>query len=63
MELNQWESLPITMEIMEEAYSLPGDFHADPADRILTATARRENLLLLTTDQKMLNYPHVMARW
>ena len=63
MEVNQWESLPITMEIVEEAYSLPGTFHADPADRILTATARREHLLLLTTDQKILDYPHVQARW
>jgi len=48
---------------MEEAYSLPGSFHADPADRILTATARLEDLVLLTTDRKLLDYPHLEARW
>lgn len=60
---NGWEAMPITMEIVEEAYSLPGSFHADPADRILAATARRESLILLTTDRRLLAYPHVTARW
>lgn len=60
---NGWEVLPITFEIMEEAYSLPGSFHADRADRILAATARVEKLRLLTTDRKMLDYPHVAAAW
>lgn len=60
---NGWESLPITMDIVEEAWSLPGVFHADPADRILTATARKENRLLLTTDRKLRDYPHVLADW
>lgn len=60
---NRWDTLPITLEIMEEAWSLPGNFHADPADRILTGTARKENRLLLTTDQKIRDYPHVRAEW
>ena len=60
---NGWGTLAITIDIIEEAWCLPGTFHADPADRILTATARKENLLLLTTDQKILNYPHVPAKW
>ncbi len=60
---NGWDTLPITWEIMEEAWSLPGDFHADPADRILTGTARKENRLLLTTDQRIRDYPHVRAEW
>lgn len=63
IEKNGWEVQPISLEIVEEAYSLPGKFHADPADRILTATARCENLLLLTTDRKLLDYPHVTAGW
>ncbi len=63
LEQNGWEIIPISLEIMEEAYSLPGDFHADPADRILTATARQKKLLLLTTDRKILDYPHVHADW
>ncbi len=60
---NGWEIKPISLEIIEEAYSLPGKFHADPADRILTATARQEKLLLLTTDRKILEYPHVHSDW
>ena len=60
---NGWETLPITLEIVEEAWCLPGTFHADPADRILAATARKENSLLLTTDRKLLDYPHVWAEW
>lgn len=60
---NGWEVLPISLEIMEEAYSLPGNFHADPADRILTGSARIERLRLLTTDRKILDFPHVDAAW
>ena len=48
---------------MEEAYSLPEAFHADPADRILTATARLRNCALLTADKKLLDYPHVTTLW
>ena len=35
---------------------LPGDFHNDPADRILIATARHHGLPLLTADQAILDY-------
>ena len=60
---NAWQIEPIDLAIMEEAYSLPGTFHADPADRILTATARLRGCLLLTADRKILAYPHVEAVW
>jgi PIN domain nuclease of toxin-antitoxin system len=63
IETNGWDVKPITLEIMEEAYSLPGSFHSDLADRVLTATARCEDLVLLTTDRKLLDYPHLQARW
>jgi PIN domain nuclease of toxin-antitoxin system len=42
---------------------LPGDFHKDPADRIIVAIAYRRNLELMTCDQKILNYPHVKTLW
>jgi PIN domain nuclease of toxin-antitoxin system len=45
---NGWQSVDIDLAIVQEAYSLPGTFHADPADRILTATARRRDLALCT---------------
>jgi PIN domain nuclease of toxin-antitoxin system len=54
-----WTCLPITAEIMAEAYSLPPPVHRDPADRVLIATARYERLTLVTTDGKILGYPHV----
>jgi PIN domain nuclease of toxin-antitoxin system len=56
-----WTCLPITAEIMAEAYSLPAPIHRDPADRVLIGTARQERLTLVTTDGKILGYPHVMT--
>lgn len=44
-----------------EAYALPGDFHANPADRQLVATARMRGLVLLTADSRILAYQHVRA--
>jgi PIN domain nuclease of toxin-antitoxin system len=35
---------------------LPGDFHPAPADRLLVATTRRENAVLVTEDMKILDY-------
>jgi PIN domain nuclease of toxin-antitoxin system len=61
--LNEWRIDSIDLDIMEEAYSLPETFHADPADRIITATARLKNYTLLTADRKILSYPHVNAVW
>lgn len=39
-----------------ECNELPGDFHADPADRLLVATARVGGYTLVTRDQKILDY-------
>ena len=63
LELNRWQVEDIDLEIIEEAYSLPDTFHADPADRIITATARLRQYVLLTADRKILAYPHVKAEW
>ncbi len=43
--------------IAAAAYQLPGSFHPDPADRLLVATARLQDLTLLTADQRILEYP------
>ncbi|MCB1127258.1 MAG: type II toxin-antitoxin system VapC family toxin [Verrucomicrobiae bacterium] len=48
--------------IAAEAYRLPGEFHRDPADRILVATARLEGWTLVTADRRILDYPHVRSR-
>ena len=60
---NRWEIFPIDLPVIEEAFSLPGDFHRDPADRIIVATARLYQATLLTADHKILNYPHVETIW
>ncbi len=46
-------------DIALQSTQLPGDFHKDPADRIIVATARRFATRLVTADQKILDYPHV----
>lgn len=51
--------IPITPTIAIEAYSLPDEFHKDPADRIIVATARVYNCPLVTIDQNIVAYPHV----
>ena len=63
IELNQWQIESLDLSIIVEAYSLPESFHADPADRIITATARLKSYTLLTSDKKILDYPHVSTVW
>ena len=64
--INQWvkESLAqpgvnlslLTPEVAIESSFLPGGFHGDPADRMIVATARLNDLTLLTRDHKILSY-------
>lgn len=49
----------LTPEIAVESTQLPGAFNRDPADQIIVATARVYNRPLLTSDVKILSYPHV----
>ena len=51
----------LTPRIAIESTQLPGEFHRDPADQIIVATARIHDLELLTVDEKILKYPHVRA--
>jgi PIN domain nuclease of toxin-antitoxin system len=48
--------LSFTAEIALESYNLPGDFHKDPADRMIVATARQKGLKLITQDKAILAY-------
>jgi PIN domain nuclease of toxin-antitoxin system len=48
--------LEISPSIAIEASYLPVGFHNDPADRILVASARVQNLTLATRDAKILEY-------
>ena len=49
----------VTRDDFVESTRLPGDFHRDPADQIIVASARIRGLELATTDSKILEYPHV----
>ena len=63
IDMNSWGVADIDLQVVEEAYSLPGEYHRDPADRIIAATARIKQLTILTADQKILDYPHVETMW
>jgi PIN domain nuclease of toxin-antitoxin system len=73
LDLNEWFALArtrpgITIEPLDPldaiaSTQLPGDFHKDPADRIIVSIARRRDIELITCDQKILNYPYVKALW
>lgn len=47
---------PLTPEIAVEACHLPGEFHKDPVDRMIVATARVRGARLVTRDQRILAY-------
>jgi len=51
--------LALSPEIAVEATQLPGEFHRDPSDQLLVATARVHDIPLMTQDTRILRYPHV----
>jgi PIN domain nuclease of toxin-antitoxin system len=48
--------VPLSPEIAVESTRLPGEFHGDPADRIIVATARSLSARLLTRDRRIILY-------
>lgn len=48
--------LPIEPAIAVDSVRLPGVFHADPADRLIVATARHWPATLMTADRAILQY-------
>lgn len=55
--------LPITREIAALTIYFPDDFPHDPSDRIIAATARAENLPLVTADQRILDCRLLKTIW
>ncbi|MBW9062815.1 type II toxin-antitoxin system VapC family toxin [Rhizobium herbae] len=47
---------PLEAPISVGSVRLPGDFHADPADRMIVATARFHQVPLMTADRVILSY-------
>ena len=55
--------MPVDTEIAIKSVDLPGDFHKDPADRMIVATARKLAVPLVTKDEKIRSYAHVKTIW
>lgn len=55
--------VPVDVGISIQSVQLPGEFHKDPADRIIVATARRHSAPLISADMKIRDYPHVQTIW
>ncbi len=51
--------IPLTLQISIESTRLPGEFHGDPADRIIVATANDRKLKLVTRDGNIRAYANV----
>ncbi|KAB2641513.1 MAG: type II toxin-antitoxin system VapC family toxin [Verrucomicrobia bacterium] len=51
--------MEISPEIAIDATRLSAWGHKDPGDQIVVVTARLHGLKVLTSDSKILNYPHV----
>jgi len=73
MDLDQWlsavqdldgvEVMPVSAQVAMQSATLPGDFHKDPADRMIVALARELNAPVITADQKIQQYAHVRWVW
>jgi PIN domain nuclease of toxin-antitoxin system len=55
--------MPVDVEIGLKSVDLPGEFHKDPADRMIVATARKLAVPLVTRDEKIRAYQHVKTIW
>lgn len=53
----------IDNRISRLSINLPGEFHADPADRFIVATANYLGASLVTKDGKIREYKHVRTIW
>lgn len=55
--------VPVDNDIGVKSTELPGEFHKDPADRIIVATARKFAAPLVSADEKIRAYAHVRVVW
>ena len=55
--------IPVDNKVAIESTRLPGEFHKDPADRMIVALARTMSIQLVTADEKIRAYKHVKTIW
>ncbi len=53
----------LTQEILVESCELPKPFHGDPANQMIAATVRHHRGQLVTKDEALRDYPHIVTRW
>lgn len=73
MDIDDWLATVATIEgvsfvsvdtdVAVQSVRLPGEFHPDPADRLIVALARHHSVPLVTGDTKILGYRHVKTIW
>lgn len=56
LKLRGLQLMALESDIAIESNQLPGEFHPDPVDRLLVATARCRGFKLLTRDKQILKY-------
>jgi PIN domain nuclease of toxin-antitoxin system len=54
--------IPLSAQIAIDSVAL-ARIHNDPADRMIIATARQQNLTILTPDREFAKYPNVSVLW
>ena len=59
----QLEVLPLTLDVAIESEHLGDSFPADPADRLIAATARVHDLTLITSDRPIRKSGAVRTLW
>jgi PIN domain nuclease of toxin-antitoxin system len=55
--------LPLTPAIAVLSTQLPGDFHGDPADRLIVATSLMQQAPLISKDRKIQSWGYVEVIW
>jgi PIN domain nuclease of toxin-antitoxin system len=62
LERYELREVPLDAELACAAAALP-KLHRDPFDRAIVALARATDSLLITSDERMAQYPGVTIRW
>jgi len=62
-EIEGMRFVPVDNDIAVQSTRLPGEFHPDPADRMIVALARHVAAPLVTSDARIIAYRHVRTTW
>lgn len=63
LEVERLSVIGLSPEIVWHSVTLPGEFHRDPADQLIVATARIHDATILSRDTLLAEYSHVRTLW